>query len=493
MGERLRPQVKERTMGNQGKVLMIYTGGTIGMLPKERDNPLSPLVPATWEELKAFLPVLEQLPIDAELHEMTLIDSSDMHPDYWVDIARVIRDEYGDYDGFVVLHGTDTMTYTASALSFLLENLDKPVIITGSQLPIGGPRNDAVQNLVTALMLATPKTFDLPLVPEVCIYFSGSLLRGNRARKVSSSAYAGFETPNYPILGEVGEHVRINKKVVRPPSKEGFLINENLEKNVLLFDISPAMTPQMLDKVFSIEGLKGVVFRTYGAGNAPTHEDFLRSIDRAITRQNLAVVNITQCNQGMVEMGLYDASVGLMKAGVISGVDMTPEAALTKMMMLLGMGYDIETVKKLMQRDLRGEQSVSVFNLMYAHGTADKVCKAETKQMEAGFKKEQIDRANIRIDDATLCGDAKEGPIELAVFMNYPSADENTDTSIPQCLGMLEGAYSGEATNLILDCTERVSQVMNPERPVQLTLVSKGEHGVRWEGAFLSLYMSVET
>jgi len=478
-------------MSERGKVLMVYTGGTIGMLPREPDNPLSPLVPASWEDLQDFLPSLKELPIKADLHEMDLIDSSDMHPAYWLDVSRAIREKYDGYDGFVVLHGTDTMTYTASALSFLLENLDKPVVITGSQLPIGKPRNDAVQNLVTALMLATPKTFELPLVPEVCIYFNNVLLRGNRARKLSSSAYAGFESPNYPELGEVGEHMRINKRVIRPPASEGFFINESLEKNVLMFDLSPAMTPQMLDKVFGIEGLKGVVLRTYGAGNAPTNEEFLHTIDRAVQRNNLAVVNVTQCPQGMVEMGLYDASAGLLKAGVISGVDMTPEAALTKMMVLLGMGYDVETVKGLVQRDLRGEQSVSVYNLIYEHDTADKVCKQPPKQMEAGFRKGQIERANIRIEDAALPKDVKQGSIELAAFMNYPTADETTDTSIPQCLGTLTGNYNGAPVSLILDCTERVSQVLSPDRPAQVTFVSKTEHAVRWEGAFLSLYTSV--
>jgi L-asparaginase len=306
---------------------------------------------------------------------------------------------------------------------------------------------------------------------------------------VSSSAYTGFNSPNFPPLGEVGERIKIDTKVVRKPSKEGFFINEVLEKNVLMFDIYPGIKPEILDKVFSIEGLKGVVLRTFGAGNGPTDEEFLAAIGRAV-KKGLAVVNITQCLEGMVEMGLYDTSAGLLKLGVISGVDMTPESALVKMQFLLGMRYDIEMVKRLMQKDLRGEQSVNVFNLIYAGGEANMVYRAPAQQMEAGFRKDKIVKAHMRIDDAVLPEDVKEGTVELAAFMNYPSVDETTDTSIPQCLGVLKSNYNGEPVNLILDCTEKVSQVLNPDRPVQIALVSKTGHPVTWEGAFLSLYTS---
>ena len=479
-------------MAEKGKVLIIYTGGTIGMLPEDQSNPLSPLKPANWDQLMNFVPILKDLPIEVNLHQMKPIDSSDMHPDYWINIAKVIGEKYAEYNGFVVLHGTDTMTYTATALSFLLENLDKPVIITGSQLPLARPRNDALQNLVTSLTIACPDEFGIPLVPEVCIFFNNILLRGNRARKVSSTGFSGFDTPNYPHLGEVGEHININTKVIRKPSTEGFFTNQFLEKNVILFDIFPGISPKILNSVFSIEGLKGFVFRTYGAGNAPTNEDFLREIEVAISKKNLAIVNITQCNQGMVEMGLYDASATLSRIGVISGVDMTPESALVKMMFLLGQGYDTQTVKDQMQKDLRGEQSVNVFNFIYEHGTADKIYKAPTQQLPAGFNKEKIVRANIRIDSASLPKDVSQGEVDLAVFMNYPNADQNTDVTIPQCLGILKKTYEGESINLILDCTERFKQVVVPGRPIQIIIVSKNDYTVRWEGAFISVYTSVE-
>ena len=226
-----------------GKVLIIYTGGTIGMLPSDPGNLSSPLVPATWRELSRYIPGMKELNVGVDLHEMDLIDSSDMEPDYWVEIARTIEKSYPDYDGFVILHGTDTMTYTASALSFLLENLDKPVILTGAQLPAAMPRSDAVQNLVTSLMIASSERFGLPIVPEVCIFFHNVLLRGNRSRKVSSSDYRGFDSPNCGELGRAGERIEIDRELVRKPSGRGFFINDTWKKTCLCLTFFRDSTP----------------------------------------------------------------------------------------------------------------------------------------------------------------------------------------------------------------------------------------------------------
>jgi len=470
-------------MKTRKNVLMICTGGTIGMLHKDDGDMTSPLVPAKWDAIKRHFMALTELPFDVVTDEMELIDSSDMHPNYWIDIAKKIRNAYADYDGFVILHGTDTMSYTATALSFLFENLNKPVIVTGAQLPLAKARNDAAQNLVTALMFAASD--GMPTVPEVCILFNNKLLRGNRSRKVSSSGFDGFKTPNCRPLAEIGEHTVVDAKLVRKATTIGFFINESLDSNVMVLDIFPGISPKLLRSVFSTEGLKGVILRTYGTGNVPTSDELLSEIEAAI-KKGLAVVNITQCVQGMVEMGLYDASVRLSRIGVISGVDMTPEAALVKMMFLLGQGYDIEMVKEQMQKNLRGEQSVNVFNFIYDGGnTKNNISRLKAKQIPAGFMIDKIIKANIRFDEIKIEKDENEEKLNLAVFMNYPSASANINANISQCLGVLENV--SDETDFMLECTQKISQVINPALPMQLTVVSQNGN-ISWKGAILSIY-----
>jgi len=470
------------------KVLMICTGGTIGMLPKDANDPASPLVPAKWEQIEEHSPALKELSFDVDTQEMKLIDSSDMNPKYWIEIARKIRDNYDKYVGFVILHGTDTMSYTATALSFLLEHLSKPVIVTGSQLPLAQARNDAAQNLVTALKFAASD--DVQTVPEVCILFNNVLLRGNRSRKVSSTGFAGFDSPNFRPLAKIGEHIVLDSNIIRKISTEGFFINEFLTEDVMMLDIFPGISPNMLRSVFSIKELKGVILRTYGTGNTPTDSNFLGEIDAAINKKKLAIVNITQCTQGKVEMGLYDASSGLLRIGVISGVDMTPEAALVKMMFLLGQGYDIGTVKDQMQKNLRGEQSYNVFNLIYEYGkTKDNCFSIKPQHLPAGFVKEQVETASIRFNGIKKINNDKT--LELAVFMNYPSASMDTSIDIPQCLGVIKKQFNEEKTDCTLQCTEKVRQVISdPGRPVQLTVVSKNGD-IEWDNAALSIYTNV--
>jgi len=479
--------VGELNMANRKSVLMICTGGTIGMLPSNPKDPNSALKPASWKQIKGEITALEKLDFDVQTDDtLPLIDSSDMHPEYWVDLARKIRDEYNEYDGFVVLHGTDTMAYTATALSFLLVNLDKPVVVTGSQLPLAEPRNDAAQNLVTALKFAASDGVEA--VPEVAILFNNKLLRGNRCRKVSSTGFNGFDSPNLRPLAEVGEHIRVNKELVRPASTDGFYINEHLEQNVMLFDIFPGISPKILRSIFSIDGLKGVILRTYGTGNAPTNPEFLNELEYAVKQKNLAVVNITQCNQGMVEMGLYAASAELPRIGVISGLDMTSETALVKMMFLLGQGYTIETVKEQMQKSLRGEQSYGVFNFLYDRGkTKNYVSSLEAQQFPAGFMKEKVTNATIRFDGNSF-REMKEGEPypELVVYMNYPKVTLDTPKNIPQCLGTV-----GKDTDYVLRCTDRVKQIANPGLPMQLSVVSKyGD--VSWDSVVFSIYTDVD-
>jgi len=465
-------------------VFMLCTGGTIGMLPSNREDPQSALRPASWKEIKDNFHALNNLDFEVVTEEMELIDSSNMYPGYWIKIAKRIADDYDGFDGFVVLHGTDTMAYSASALSFLLENLNKPVIVTGSQLPLAQARTDAAQNLVTALKIAASDGIDT--VPEVCVLFDKKLLRGNRCRKVSSTGFDGFNSPNLAPLAEIGEHIKLDKSIVRKASGDGFYVNDHLEENVVLFDIFPGISPAILRSVFNIEDLKGVILRTYGAGNAPTTPEFLAEIDYAVNKKGLAVVNITQCNQGMVEMGLYEASSDLVKLGVISGLDMTSEAALVKMMFLLGQGYNIATVKEQMQRSLRGEQSYGVFNFLYNNGaTKNHVFSLSQEQFPAGFAKEKVTNAVIRFNGI---GDRPQGEVapELTVYMNYPRVSLETSVDIPQCLGTAK-----RDSDYVLRCTDRVKQIANPSLPMTLTVVSRyGD--VKWDNVVFSIYTDVD-
>jgi len=310
---------------------MIYTGGTVGMVQGKNNL----LIPAGLESMRKYLPDFENTDIFENISEMTPIDSSDMSPDYWYAIAEKIRDNYEVYSGFVILHGTDTLAYTASALSFLFENLAKPVVLTGSLHPLSAELGDAVGNITGAVKSVYSG------IPEVTVFFGGKLLRGNRARKVGGLGL-GFDSPNFPPLCE--------KNALKIPNGV-FGINKPLCRGAAIITVFPGIGSSLLRSVFDVPGLKGVVLLTYGSGNAPTSTDFQSAIDYAVNEKNIAVVNVTQCMRGGVEPELYEAGL----RSVISGADMTPEAALTKLMFLFGQGYDADKAKEMMTADLRGE------------------------------------------------------------------------------------------------------------------------------------------
>ena len=342
-------------MIGQTSILVIYTGGTIGMVQDPKTLTLRPL---TFDILYKYLPVLENFNCRIDFYTFEpLLDSSNMNPAFWIHLAEVIGEKYEDYDGFVVVHGTDTMAYTASALSFMLENLNKPVIFTGSQLPIGMVRTDGRENFINSIEIAAAKEFDTPLVPEVAICFENKLYRGNRTSKLNAENFNAFVSGNYPLLAEVGVHIRYHRDNILKPNFKKLRVVKELDENIGILKLFPGISPSTVRAILGTEGLKAVILETFGAGNAPTVPWFLDMLSDAASR-GIILFNVTQCKGGAVEMGKYETSAGLGRIGVIGGADITTESAVTKLMYLLGCGYSAESVKQLLQTNLRGEMTV---------------------------------------------------------------------------------------------------------------------------------------
>ena len=342
----------------KASLLLIYTGGTIGM---RQDPKTQTLKPFDFSQILAEVPELGKFAYRIDSWSFDpVIDSSDVDPSLWKELVRIIRERYDDYDGFVVLHGTDTMAYSASALSFMIEGLTKPVIFTGSQLPIGVPRTDGKENLISAVEIAAAKGEDgLPQVPEVCIFFENMLLRGNRTRKMSSDEFSAFRSPNLPPLAEAGISIRYNDKLIIRPSEPSAVpvFHPRLDTRVSILKLHPGITRQVVCNILCGDDTRAVIIETYGSGNAPS-ASWCLSLVKEAAAMGKVLVSVTQCISGVVDMGIYANGKALMDCGVVGGADMTPEAALGKLFHLLGEYGDNAEVARLFCKNMRGEMSL---------------------------------------------------------------------------------------------------------------------------------------
>ena len=341
----------------RSSILLIYTGGTIGM---KEDPALGALTPFDFSQILEEVPELGKFAYKIDTHTFSpLIDSSDVEPSLWVALANLIEEKYDEYDGFVILHGTDTMAYSASVLSFMIEGLTKPVIFTGSQLPIGAPRTDGKENIISAVEIAAAKNNDgHALVPEVCICFDSILMRGNRTSKLNSDNFRAFRSENCPPLAEAGISIRYNTPIIRKPESwtQAPAFHKQLDTRVAILKLHPGITPQVVKDIVCSKDTRAVIIETYGAGNAPSKHWFLDIITQA-AKEGKILLNVTQCLAGSVNMDIYATGKCLKEAGMISGYDSTTESALGKLFHLLGRFEDNASVAKLLVEDLRGEIS----------------------------------------------------------------------------------------------------------------------------------------
>ena len=341
-------------MTTKPNILLIYTGGTIGMV---KDYKTRALKAFDFSQILIKIPELQQLECDIKSISFDEpIDSSNMNTKYYVDIVEIIEENYRKFDGFVILTGSDTMSYTSSAISFMLENLQKPIIFTGSQLPIGDLRTDAKENLITSIEIASATKNKKPIISEVCLYFEYKLYRANRTTKISSEQFEAFTSMNFPPLAESGVHLKFNEHLIYQPQKleKNLIVRKKLTNEVVILKLFPGISTKVVESILNIKNLRGVILETYGSGNAPNSDKFIELLKVAI-KKGIKIINVTQCKSGNVLMGHYDTSLLLREIGVINGNDITTESAIAKLMYLLNEKLSITDFKNFFEKSLRGE------------------------------------------------------------------------------------------------------------------------------------------
>jgi L-asparaginase len=498
------------TASKSGGVLVIYTGGTIGSKPRDPD-PDSPQVVVPWKELERGTPellALKSAGLTVECEEIEPLDSCNIGPKEWRDIASIIERRYNEFEGFVILHGTDTMVYTASALSFMLRELAKPVILTGAQRSaLVDVRNDATQNFITALLLACPSFSKIPIVPEVCIYFGGKLLRGNRTVKRDTAGYDAYESPNFPPLGEVGDRIVINEKQVRPMPESGrrFNVRKSLDMNVTTVLVYPGIqqtdiVKRQVDGLAARpsdrpDGLKAAIVMAYGSGNIPTLWPEWLEVFRQAQENGMVIATVSQCKRGAVELGIYETSALLLELGFVAASDLTLEAAHCKLMVLLGdPDLSQDEVEETYQRALVGEQSTSVFITKYplkAGSITRAVDMASVRvpgrALEGGWQPSQVERALLRFRGAKLNSSGK--PLVLfSVFLNLDRV-EDASNKHPGYAGQFKKEPITKDDQIILfDVTSVLTAMVKPMDRASFTVVldTVGAE-FSWEGAELAI------